>query len=103
MCLRDNLADCTDCGGLQITEKYNLRSSSELVTDCILGRIQLKMFVILKSDSKSQELHFGQTKVNLFVASDEVKLTKLILGIPYMHSTYTKIHFLQNTIKANLS
>ena len=60
-------------------KKYNLRSSSELVTDCILGRIQLKMFVILKSDSKSQELHFGQTKVNLLVASDNVKLTKLIL------------------------
>ena len=52
---------------IQRTEKYNLRSSSELVTDCILGRIQLKMFVISKTDSQSQELHFGHTKVNLLV------------------------------------
>ena len=71
-----------------------------MVEDCILGKIQLKMFILLKSDQNSQQLHFGYTKINLLVASNEVKLNKLILGVPYMHSTNTKMHFLKDTIKA---
>ena len=31
------------------TEKFNLRSSSETVSDCILGKIKVRIFVLLKS------------------------------------------------------
>ena len=82
------------------TEKFNLRSSSELVEDCILGKIKLKMFVLLKSNQNSQQLEFAYTKLTLLVASNEIKLNKLILGIPYLQATNTRMHFLKSKIKA---
>ena len=82
------------------TEKLNLRSSSELVTDCILGKIKLKMYVLLQSSQNSQNLEFGYTNLTLLVASKEIKLNKIILGIPHLKATSTKMHFMKSKVKA---
>ena len=82
------------------TEKFNLRSSSELVSDCILGKIKLRIFVLLKSSNNLQTLDFGYTNLTLLVASKEIKLNKLILGIPYLKATSTKLHFSKSNVTA---
>ena len=58
------------------------------------------MFVLLKSSNNSETLEFGYTNLTLLVASKEITLTKLILGIPYLKATSTKLQFSKCNVKA---
>ena len=78
------------------SETYNIRSSTEMVEDCIRGSIKIKTFCLLKSDDKSDYSQFGKISVDFLVAHDKINLNKIILGIPFMHQTNTRLHFHNN-------
>ena len=80
------------------SETYNIRSSTEMVEDCIRGSIKIKTFCLLKSEDDSDYSQFGKISVDFLVAHDKINLNKIILGIPFMHQTNTRLHFHNNKI-----
>ena len=65
------------------TDMYNIKSSTEEVKNCILGKIQINLDLLLTSQEQ-QISNFARTKVQFLVSGPEVKLTKVILGTPFL-------------------
>ena len=48
--------------------------------------------------------NFGKKSIKFLVADDEIGLQKIILGLPFLNQTYTKMHFhpQKSTVKSLL-
>jgi hypothetical protein len=90
---------------IQPSESYNIRSSTEMVENCIKGKVKIKMYCLLKKDNDSDCGQFGSTNVEFLVADDKINLQKVILGVPFMNQTLAKLHFHKNScsIKCTLT
>ena len=76
---------------IQRCEEYNIRSSSELVKNCIRGKVNLDMFCLMQKVNDYSE--FGKTRVQFLVANNNINLGRLILGVPYLDKNKVKLHF----------
>ena len=83
---------------LERTEQYNIKSSTEEVKNCILGRIQINMDLLLRSEDGNIN-NFARTKINFLVSSPEVELTKIILGTPFLSLNDMKMYFNMTSCK----
>jgi hypothetical protein len=78
---------------IQKSDNYNIQSSTEIVTDAIIGKIKIKIFCLIRTHDQKDEGEFGMVTQQFLVAHKKIKLTKLILGIDFMHHNAIKLNF----------
>ena len=82
------------------TDQYNIKSSTEEVKNCILGKIEIQLELLLQS--KDQLIsNFARTKEQFLVAGPEVKLSKIILGTPFLGRHNMKLNFKPNSCRVS--
>ena len=86
---------------IAITDQYNIKSSTEEVKNCILGKIEIKLELLLQS--KDQLIsNFARTKEQFLVAGPGVKLGKIILGtVPFLGRHNMKLNFNPNSCRVS--
>ena len=85
---------------IAITDQYNIKSSTEEVKNCILGKIEIKLELLLQS--KDQLIsNFARTKEQFLVAGPEVKFSKIILGNPFLGRHNMKLNFNPNSCRVS--
>ena len=77
---------------IQPCESYNIRSSTEVVQNCICGKVKIKLFCLLDECNGSCS-EFGKATVEFLIADDKVHLQKIILGVPFLYQINAKLHF----------
>ena len=65
------------------SQRYNIKSSTETVQDCILGEIEIKLDLLIQNDINKIS-NFCRTKETFLVAAKSIKLEKIILGTPWL-------------------
>merc|ERR1712030_15945 len=80
----------------------NIESSTGLVKDAILGVITIKLFIMKRKLCIENSREFGSTKITFLVAAPEVKLNRIILGVPWMKAARTEILLAENKVRARL-
>ena len=73
------------------TEKFNLKSSSQLVENAIMGMLTLPIYIVLNSGCKTEEHKFAKIHVDFLVANPKIRLDVVILGMPFLNQSKTKI------------
>ena len=74
---------------IQPSKHFSISSSTNLVEDCILGQIKLKMFFM--RNNNNNELVKGT--VNFLIASEKISLDKIILGFPFLNDHQVNLSF----------
>ena len=85
----------------KIGSTLNIESSTGMVKDAILGVITIKLF-IMKRKIVENSREFGATKITFLVASPEVQLGRIILGVPWIKSAKTEIVLAEDKVRARL-
>ena len=85
----------------KIGSTLNIESSTGLVKDAILGVITIRLF-IMKRKIFENSREFGATKVTFLVAAPEVKLGRIILGVPWLKAAKTEILLAEDKVRARL-
>ena len=80
---RDSLKNCG---------QYNIRSSTDTVENCIIGTIELGMHILL-ADGNVNFSNFVKVKCKFLVASENVHLDRILLGIPFLKDHNIKCIF----------
>ena len=68
---------------IQSCGKYNIKSSTDTVKDCILGSINVNIQLLL-SDENVNISNFSKSKCKFLVADESVILDRILLGIPFL-------------------
>ena len=76
------------------SQRYNIKSSTQTVEDCILGEID-----ILMQNNIDKISNFCRTTETFLVATKEIKLEKIIFGTPFLKKHNIKLHFNQSGCK----
>merc|ERR1712082_249549 len=85
----------------KIGSTLNIESSTGLVKDAILGVITIRLF-IMKRKIFENSREFGATKITFLVAAPEVKLGRIILGVPWLKAAKTEIILAEDKVRARL-
>ena len=80
------------------TQQYNIKSSTEIKKNCILGKIDLNLNLLIKSDDESTS-GFGKCKESFLVAGHDVILNKVILGTPFLGKHSIRMFFNPNSCR----
>ena len=86
---RDSIQNCG---------RYNIRSSTDTVENCIIGTIEVNMHILL-TDRNVKFSNFAKEKCKFLVASENVNLDRILLGIPFLKDHNIKMHFHKNHCK----
>ena len=73
----------------------SLRSSTGVVQNAVLGTVKLKISILNEAalGKKQSFHHWSQAVVTFMVTSNDVSLTKIILGAPFMHKHRVTLSF----------
>ena len=80
----------------------NIESTTGLVKNAILGTITIQIYIMLRRRNTENSREFGRTKVTFLVASPEVNLNRIILGVPWLRAARTKIELAKDQVRARL-
>jgi hypothetical protein len=80
------------------TQQYNIKSSTEIKLDCILGKIDLNLNLLLKNENNNTS-QFGKCKETFLVSGPAVELYKVILGSPFLSKNSIKMFFNPNSCR----
>ena len=80
----------------------NIESSTGLVKDAIMGVITIKIFIMKRKLCIENSREFGSTKITFLVAAPEVKLNRIILGVPWLKAARTEIMLAEDKVRARL-
>ena len=84
---------------IQSCGKYNIKSSTDTVINCIKGTINVNMQLLLKNDENVKIFNFRKSTVKFLVADESVTLDRLLLGIPFLKEHCVKMHLNKNNCK----
>ena len=73
-------------------QRYNIKSSTDLVEDCILGEISISVNLLMQQD-QNQVGNVCKSKVTFLVGNQDVQLDRIILGIPFLNKHNIRLHF----------
>ena len=81
---------------------HDIEFSTELIKDAILGIIAIRKHRLFENSRE-----FGSTKITFLLTAPEVKLSRTILGVPWMKAagtvaTGTEIRLAENKVRARL-
>ena len=79
--------------------QFNIKSSTDTKTYCIIGTINVNLQLLLKNAESEKISNFAKTTVQFLVAGPSVILDRILLGIPFLTNHSVKLHFNKNNCK----